>query len=95
MHDLHFMQNGLCFMATGEINQETRVEYKGYAGSFSYDEDLDLFEGSVSNIKDLIIFQGKSVDAVIIDFKSAVNDYIDWCEKMGKEPEKPLSLPTS
>jgi predicted HicB family RNase H-like nuclease len=78
-------------MATGEINQETIVEYKGYTGSFSYDEDLDLFEGSVSNINHLILFKGKSVDAVIIDFKRSITEYIEWCEKMGKEPEKPFS----
>jgi predicted HicB family RNase H-like nuclease len=62
--------------------------YKGYAGHFAYDEDLELFEGAVSNCKDLIIFQGKSVDAVIIAFKDAINEYIEWCEKMGKEPGK-------
>jgi predicted HicB family RNase H-like nuclease len=67
--------------------------YKGYAGHFAYDEDLDLFEGSVSNCKDLIIFQGKSVDAVMTAFKDAINEYIEWCEKIGKEPEKPFLEP--
>jgi predicted HicB family RNase H-like nuclease len=69
------------------------VEYKGYIGQFNYDEDLDLFEGSVSNIKDLILFRGKSIEALHLSFQDAINGYIHWCKKMGKEPEKPFSLP--
>ena len=79
-------------MATGEINQEIRVEYKGYIGQFNYDEDLEIFEGSIANIKDLVLFQGKSIEALHLAFKDAINEYIDWCKKTGKEPEKPTSL---
>jgi predicted HicB family RNase H-like nuclease len=81
-------------MATGEINQEIRVEYKGYIGQFNYDENIDLFEGSIANIKDLILFQGKSIESLRFAFQDAVNDYIIWCKKIGKEPEKPFSLPS-
>ena len=70
-----------------------KLEYKGYIGVFDYDEDSDLFEGSIANIKDLILFQGKSMDTLQFDFQDAVNDYIDWCKKRGKEPEEPFSLP--
>ncbi len=72
-----------------------KLEYKGYIGGFDYDEDSDLFEGSITNIKDLILFQGKSMDTLQSDFHDSVNDYIDWYKKRGKEPEKPFSLPTS
>ncbi len=70
-----------------------KLEYKGYIGVFDYDEDMDLFEGSIANIKDLILFQGKSMENLQFDFQDAVNDYIDWCKKRGKEPEEPFSLP--
>jgi predicted HicB family RNase H-like nuclease len=80
-------------MATGEINQEMRVEYKGYIGQFNYDENIDFFEGSIANIKDLILFRGKSIESLRLAFQDAVNDYIEWCKKRGKEPEKPFSLP--
>ena len=65
--------------------------YKGYEGSFSYDEDLDLFEGSISNIKTLIIFKGKSVDSTIVAFKDSINEYLEWCKITGRDPEKPSS----
>lgn len=69
------------------------MEYKGYIGHFTYDEDLDLFEGKVANITDLVIFHGKSIEALHFSFQDAVNEYIIWCRKRGKEPEKPFSLP--
>ncbi len=68
-----------------------RIEYKGYIGEFSYDEDLDLFEGNVTNIQDLILFQGKSLEALRSDFQDAINDYLGWYNKGGKEPDKPFS----
>ena len=80
-------------MATGEVNQETMVEYKGYIGRFDYDEDLEIFEGSIANIKDLVLFRGKSIESLRFSFQDAVNEYILWCKKIGKEPEKPFSLP--
>jgi predicted HicB family RNase H-like nuclease len=69
-----------------------KLEYKGYVGEFTYDEDIGLFEGSIANIKELVTFQGKSVTSLQSDFQDAVNDYIDWCKKRGKEPEKPFQL---
>jgi predicted HicB family RNase H-like nuclease len=35
------------------------MEYKGYVGIFDFDEKLECFIGRVSNVKDLIAFQGK------------------------------------
>ena len=72
-----------------------KLEYKGYIGVFDYDEDSDFFEGSIANIKDLILFQGKSMETLQVDFQDAVNDYIEWCKKRGKEAEKPFSLASS
>jgi hypothetical protein len=44
--------------------------------------------GRVSNTHYLITFQGKSVESTKQDFKDAVNEYIGWCKKYGKIPEK-------
>ena len=66
------------------------MEYRGYIGSFSYNEDLDLFEGRVENVHDLIIFQGKSMESLRFAFRDAVLEYIDWCKKMGRKPDKPI-----
>ena len=68
------------------------MKYKGYIGHFTYDEDLDLFEGQVTNITDVIHFHGKSIESLRYAFQDAINEYITWCKKMRREPEKPFSL---
>lgn len=65
------------------------MEYKGYIGLFTFDEKLGLFQGRVSNIKDLITFQGKSMETLHDSFQDAINEYLAWCKKTGKDPEKP------
>ncbi len=54
------------------------IEYKGLIGGFTYDEDSDLFEGSITNIEELVLFQGKSIEELTSDFQEAVDDYLNW-----------------
>ena len=65
--------------------------YKGYFGTVSFDEDADIFHGSVINTRDVITFQGKSVEEIRIAFKDSVDEYLKFCEERGREPEKPFS----
>lgn len=68
------------------------MNYKGYVGCFEFDEKTTLFLGRISNIQDLITFQGKSIETTQQSFQDAVNEYIDWCKKHGKIPEKPSAI---
>lgn len=70
------------------------LKYKDYIGFFTFDEKTNLFQGKVSNIHDLVTFQGNTLEKTRLSFKDAVNDYIDWCHKYGKKPEKPFPLGT-
>lgn len=65
------------------------MEYKGYIGLFTFDKKLWIFQGRVSNIKDLITFQGKSMETLHNSFRDSINEYLVWCKKTGKDPEKP------
>lgn len=78
-------------MLSSDPIQNTMIKYKGFIGSFTFDEKTNLFHGKVSNTHYLITFQGKSVESTKHAFKDAVNEYIDWCKKNGKTPEKPFS----
>jgi predicted HicB family RNase H-like nuclease len=64
------------------------IKYKGYVGVFEFDEKTSLFLGKVSNVHHLVTFQGKSVESAQKAFHDAVNEYIYWCEKHGKIPER-------
>lgn len=64
------------------------IKYKGYVGCFEFDEKTNLFLGKIANSHHLITFQGKSLESIQQAFQDSVNEYIEWCEKHGKLPEK-------
>ena len=38
------------------------LKHKGYAGEVVYDDDAGLFHGEVIDLRDVVTFQGRSVD---------------------------------
>ncbi len=64
------------------------IEYKGYVGSVEFSQEDELFYGKVQGIRALISYQGTDATELIEDFHAAVDDYLELCEKEGKEPEK-------
>jgi predicted HicB family RNase H-like nuclease len=67
------------------------LKYKGYRGSVEYDDEAGIFHGEVLDLKDVVTFQGKSVDEIEQAFRESVDDYLDFCEKRGEEPDKPFT----
>ncbi|MBA4366719.1 MAG: toxin-antitoxin system HicB family antitoxin [Desulfobacterium sp.] len=67
------------------------IKYKGYTGTVNFSQEDRLFHGKVLGIPDIIGFEGVSVDQLEKDFRSAVDDYLETCREIGKEPEKPFS----
>jgi predicted HicB family RNase H-like nuclease len=67
------------------------MQYKGYIGEVEYDEAARLFHGDVLNTRDIVTFQGESVDEIEKAFHDSIDDYIAWCREDGVEPEKPYS----
>ncbi len=67
------------------------MEYKGYIGNVEYDDTAKIFHGEIINTKDVITFQGQTVDELETAFMESIDDYIEWCAKEGVDPEKPYS----
>lgn len=67
------------------------MEYKGYIGEVSYDDEAHLFHGDVVNTRDVITFQGTSVQEIEYAFRESVDDYLSWCADEGVQAEKPYS----
>ena len=67
------------------------LTYKGYQGRFEYDPDADIFHGDVLHITDVVTFQGRSIDELKTALADSVEDYLDMCKEIGKEPQKPFS----
>jgi len=67
------------------------LNYKGYTGNVVFDSEAGIFHGEVIGTRDVITFQGTSVDEIKEEFKESIEDYIDFCKSRGEEPEKPYS----
>lgn len=67
------------------------MEYKGYIAQIEFDDEADIFYGEVINLRDVITFQGKSVDELHQAFRDSVEDYLVFCASRNEEPEKPFS----
>lgn len=67
------------------------MEYKGYTGHAEFDDEANVFHGEVIAIRDVVTFQGRTVDELRQAFQDSVDDYLEYCQKLGKEPDKPFS----
>jgi predicted HicB family RNase H-like nuclease len=63
------------------------MAYKGYAARIEYDGEDEIFFGHLAGIRDIIGFHADNVADLKAAFREAVDDYIEACGKIGKEPE--------
>jgi len=67
------------------------MQHKGYIGRVEFDDEADIFHGEVIGLRDVITFQGRTVNEVKQAFRESVDDYLAFCVKRGEEPEKPFT----
>ena len=67
------------------------MTYKGYAARIEYDDDDGIFTGRIAGIRDGVGFHAESVEGLRQAFHEAVEDYLEACAKIGKEPQKAYS----
>lgn len=69
------------------------MRYRGYTANITRDEESGVYHGEVEKIGDVITFQAdlyaSSIDAVFESFRKSVDDYLEFCEERGEEPEQP------
>jgi len=67
------------------------MKYKGYTGKAEYDDEAETFYGEVIGVRDVVTFKGFSVKELQKSFKESIDDYLAFCERMGKAPDVPAS----
>ena len=65
------------------------MKYKNYTARIEYDPDDEIFVGHIAGIRDIVGFHADNVEELKIAFYESVDDYIETCTKVGKEPQKP------
>ena len=67
------------------------MTYKGYAARIEYSDEDVCFVGHISGITDIVGFHGESVAELRDAFEEAVDDYLETCETLNRQPSKPFS----
>lgn len=64
------------------------LRYKGYTARPLYSADDRIFYGRVLGIRDFVDFQSENAGDLESEFHKAVDDYLEFCKEIGKEPQK-------
>ena len=64
------------------------LEYKGYHATVVFDADDNIFVGEVFGITDSLNFHGASVSELKEMFKQCIDNYLELCAQIGKNPDK-------
>lgn len=64
------------------------LNYKGYSGTVEFSADDEILYGKIIGIRDVVTFEADTVAKLKKAFKEAVNDYIETCQRLGKEADK-------
>ena len=69
---------------------ENIFSYKGYEGTAEVDLESMTCRGKILFINDLVTYEASSPVKLKKEFENAVDDYLETCEELGREPLKPL-----
>ena len=64
------------------------LEYKGYHTKVQYDAETCILHGKIEGIRDFVNFEASNPEEVEKEFRAAVDDYLEFCEEVGKAPDK-------
>jgi hypothetical protein len=64
------------------------LSYKGYEGLTSYNATDKVFHGKILGISDLVTFESETANELLVAFQEAVDDYLETCKELDKEPDK-------
>ena len=67
------------------------LKYKGYTGHVEFDDETDIFHGEVLDTRDVITFQGETVEELKRAFRDSIDDYLEFCSERNEKPDKPFS----
>lgn len=66
------------------------LQYKGYEGTAEVDMARRTCRGRILFIDDLVTYEASTPTDLQQEFEAAVDDYIETCAQVGKEPQRPF-----
>ena len=68
--------------------KDNMLQYKGYHTSISYYAQAKRLRGVILGIDDHVDFSSDKIEEIENEFHKAVDDYLEFCAEVGKEPCK-------
>lgn len=69
----------------------TDLAHNGFAGSANISFEDGCLHGKILFIDDVITYEGANPEELHAAFREAVDNYLAYCERTGKSPNKPYS----
>jgi len=67
------------------------LQYKGFLGSIEISIEDNCLHGKLMFIDDLVTYEADSLTKLKSEFEAAVEDYLNTCKKLDRNPIKPFS----
>jgi predicted HicB family RNase H-like nuclease len=66
------------------------LKYNGFEGSAELDMASLTCRGKLLFVDDLVTYQASSPEGLQREFEAAVDDYLETCRELGREPQRPF-----
>ena len=67
------------------------MTHEDYLARVEYDDKNGIFTGHIAGLRDGVGFHADTVEGLREAFREAVEDYLETCAKIGKEPQRAFS----
>ena len=67
------------------------MTYQGYSARVEFDDEDGIFTGRIAGIRDGVGFHSDTVEGLRAAFLEAVEDYLETCAAVGREPQRAFS----
>ena len=67
------------------------LEYKGYHAVTEFRPDDGIIFGRVLDLSDVVVLESEKASDVEAAFRGAVDDDLEFCGEIGKDPDRPYS----
>ena len=67
------------------------MNYKGFSARIEFDAEDEIFVGRLAGVDDVVGFHADTVEDLKLAFHGTVDDYVETCRKLGREPWKSYS----
>ena len=64
------------------------LEYRGYHTSIEFDAATFTLRGKIEGIDDYVDFESDNLAGIEKEFHDAVDEYLEFCKEVGKDPDK-------